>query len=171
MIRFALRFSMTLSLLLPVAVAQAGEGERVETLAGLELTIPDEAEATAKRLEEGVEVIAVTHGDEVLLITIYSGKKAPRAKAALSTHRDEIERKVPDEAAKDLKSRTQRQRMLGRWRPGFEITWHQGEDKHVARVTSARKRGLTIVAAWTRPWKGLTKAFSPAVVKSISVPK
>ena len=72
--------------------------------AGLIFEAPKDAEVTTHPLADGAQVIAVTRREEVLLIATYSGRRAPAAKVALATHREELEEREARGSRRDLQA-------------------------------------------------------------------
>ncbi len=137
------------------------------TVAGLSFEAPDGAEVTEQAgLPDGVSVVAVTLDDEVLLLTSYRGKKAPKAKKALATHVEELERGVSEDAP--VSSKVVWRRLLGKNREGRRIRYAEGDRKRVAVVLAARRKGVTLVASWVHP-DGDLAPEAPRVAKSVTL--
>lgn len=162
------RAALAFTIVVPLVWASASASAAPRTAAGVAFDVPEGAEVTEQEgLPEGVQVVAITHGDEVLLLTVYRGERAPKQKAALTAHVEELERQVS--GAAPVEARTIWRRLLGKSREGREIRYRDRERGHVATVLAAARNGTTLVAAWTTPEGQRGKGFSWALVKEISL--
>ena len=90
------------------------DADRKERAAGLVFSVPRDAMVTSQISAKGVETVAVSWGDEVVLITLYSGDKRPKPRRALEVHREELERRVIERAVRDTsRSLSELCRVLG----------------------------------------------------------
>lgn len=149
------------------APATQEERTRDHRMAGLVFEAPAAAEVTERALETGPQVVALTVGDEVLLLTIYRGETAPSDKKALTVHLDEVERALQGEA--QTRTTPLWRRLLGRRSKGWEVAYRRGDVEWVARLLARRRGGLTVVAAWTSPRSALRTSFVPATLASLAV--
>ncbi len=137
-------------------------------IAGLSFKAPADAEVTEQTgFPEGVAVVAVTGGDEVLLLTAYSGESAPDADKALALHTERVEVEV-GRAGVAIEVESLWLQLLGRSRRASKVTWGPKEARSVARVVAARRGGVTVVAAWTLP-AAQRESFSTALTKGLTL--
>lgn len=141
---------ITLSLLLvPAAVSAAPSSWEEHRVAGVVFSAPAEAEVTTQQLQEKVVVVAVTHREEVLLLTLYRGKSPPSAKRAIAAHGEELERRVsklgPIRVGRDDVM------MLGRKRKVRTIEHGADEVRERTSLAAVKLTKTTVVAAWTAP--------------------
>lgn len=158
-------------LLLLVGGAQATVEHRVS---GLQFAAPTEAEVTRHTLNETADAIAISHGEEGLVLTVYQGKKAPSAARALKTHLAELEaRLVKGSVVGSLKVVKEAIKLLGRQARGriFRYRKHYaaGERAYVAHLNARRTGGLTLVTLWSAPAAMNQKHFSPALLTSLAL--
>lgn len=157
-----------------VAATQTG-GDTTQSprrLAGLTIPIPPGAEVTTRSLSDKVDVVAITRGSEVLLLTIYRAKIS--ATRALETTVDELAEQVRATAIADsIRVTTTRIRMFKRKRAAKRLDYAfkvGGNDKKMqAFVVAARARGRVVVASWNAPRRDMSAAFSPKVVAKVMV--
>lgn len=153
----------------PARSPQAQAEPTKHEIAGLVFSAPTGSEVTEQTgFPEGVRVVAVTQGDEVLLLTAYSGGSAPKPEAALAKHTENIEREVGKDGAAITVDKMWI-RLLGRSRRANKVTWGPEERRSTAKVVAARRDKLTVVAAWTAPEKSARETFSPGLVKGLVV--
>ena len=157
------------------AAAVKPQGGTVE-LGGLRLKIPPRAEVTERPLPGGKDtqarVIAVTRDDEVLLLTVYHGRRPPKPAKALATHLEEVDRALAKVAVPGtVRGRDQRVRFMGRWARGHALTYRKRvggvETSWEAVVAAVRRRGVTVVAAWMA--RRGPERFAPKTVKTAAV--
>lgn len=123
---------------------------------------------TEEALREGAAIVAVTRGREVLLVSVYDGDRAPKPGDALDLHAAELEERLAKLGKIRVKS--VRFKWLGRNRATRRFNFIRAGAAYEARVSSARRRGLTIVVAWELPVSRLADAFSAKLVSGLSVP-
>ena len=159
------------------AATPAGEPTRgAVEIAGLRLRVPPRAEVTERALPGGehveARVVAVTRDDEVLLLTVYRGRRPPKPAKALATHLEELDRALGKVAVPgSLRGRAQRVRLMGRWARGHALTFRKRvagrEVSWEAGLAAARRGSVTVVAAWMAP-RGPGR-FAPLTVKTASL--
>ncbi|MGB0589369.1 MAG: hypothetical protein ACPGU1_06790 [Myxococcota bacterium] len=161
------RFLIALTLVLATSstATAAPDGWELQTLAGIEFSVPKGAEVTSRQLPERVNVVAVTHGDEVLIMTLYRGKTSPSVKQAVSTHAEEFERRVANKGT--LRLGRDSVTILGRTRDVRTITHGMKSARERTNVAAVRLTKTTFVAAWTTPAK-LKRTTTSLILKSIS---
>jgi hypothetical protein len=148
------------------STAVAGQADwKLHSLAGIEFSVPEGAEVTSRELPERVNVVVVTHGDEVLIMTLYRGKSSPSVKQAVSTHTEEFERRVANEG--NLRVGRDSVKILGRVRNVRTITHGMKSARERTNVTAVRLTKTTFVAAWTAPAK-LKKTMTGLILKDVS---
>jgi len=145
-------------------------------IAGLRLVVPPRGEVTERALPGGkgaeARVVAVTRDDEVLLLTLYRGRRAPKTAKALAAHLEELDRALAKVAVPGtVRGRDQRVRLMGRWARGHALTFRKrvggAERTWEAVVAAARKRGVTVVVAWMAP-RGPGR-FAPTTAKTATL--
>ena len=164
--------SLGLLLLLP-GHAQAAVEHRVS---GLQFEAPDEAEVTRHTLNDTADAIAITRGEEGLVLTVYQGKKAPTAARALKTHLAELEARLVKGTVKhSLEVAKEARKLLGRRSRGRFLSYRKhyagGERAYVAHLNARRTRGLTVVTLWSAPAAANQGHFSPALLTSLVLTK
>ena len=142
----------------------APAGWQAQSIAGLDFSVPKGAEVTSRALPEQVTVIAVTHGDEVLIITLYRGKSPPSAKQALTTHAEEFERRIAQKGS--LRIGRDSVKILGKARTTRTITHGMKGARERTSVVSIRLTKTTFVAAWTAPAK-LKQTFASRTLTGV----
>ena len=147
----------------PVSAAPTGWVEH--RVAGVVFSTPEVAEVTVQELPESVTVVAVTHRDEVLLLTLYRGKSAPSAKQAVAAHGEEFERRVSKNGP--LRVGRDNAMMLGRKRTVRTLEHGPEDMRERTSVVAVRLTKTTIVAAWTAP-EASRRTVSSAVVKGLT---
>ncbi|MDP6946230.1 MAG: hypothetical protein QF464_18930 [Myxococcota bacterium] len=155
------------ALCLVVAPSAAAEPPKwVEhRVAGVVFSAPPTAEVTTQEHEQKVTVVAVTYGDEVLLLTLYRGKSAPSSKRALAAHGEEFERRVsklgPMRVGRDSL------RVLGRKRKYRTIEHGAEGARERTSLMAVRLTKTTLVAAWTAPVT-LRRTVSSRLLKGLA---
>jgi len=160
-----LLFALAVVLLLPSVATAAPDGWTLQSVAGVEFSVPKGAEVTSRELPERVNVVAVTHGDEVLIMTLYRGKSSPSVKQAVSTHAEEFERRVAHKG--NLRLGRDSVKILGRTRDVRTITHGMKSARERTNVAAVRLTKTTFVASWTTPAK-LKRTKTSLILKSIS---
>jgi len=140
----------------------APEGHRPAEGAGLKFSVPKEAMVTSQKSGEDVGIVAVSWGEEVLLITVYEGDKRPRPRRAYEVHLEELERRVKDGGRIFRKDFSWK--MLGKRRRGVELRYRLEGRWMVTHILSAKARKRTLVAVWTRP-VGSGDSFAAQLLK------
>jgi hypothetical protein len=161
--RLLLSFTLVVSMS-SVALA-APEGWRVQAVAGIEFSVPKGAEVTSRELPERVNVVAVTHGDEVLIMTLYRGKASPSVKQAVAAHAEEFERRVANKGT--LRLGRDSVTILARKRDVRTITHGIKSARERTNVAAVRLTKTTFVAAWTTPAK-LKRTMTSLILQSVS---
>lgn len=154
----------------PNIATAAAPAEDTVTKAGLSLVVPPGSEITASTLDTGVEVIAITRGEEVCLVTVYP--KRIRIGRALSVHVDELSRHIKKTAIADsLNVKPFKMRLFRRWRSAKLIDYKErvaGKDKRSqAHVVAGETRGRIVVVSWSAPRAGIARAFSPDLIRTL----
>lgn len=158
---------LTLLLSGVVAVGSLGltmDGDRVEEAAGLRFSVPQEAMVTSQKAGEDVDIVAVSWGDEVLLITVYGGDARPKPRRAYEVHLTELERRVKDAGRIFRKDFTWK--MLGKRRRGTELRYRFEGRWLVTHLLSAKAKRRTVVVVWTRP-VGSGDSFAAQLLKGL----
>ena len=133
----------------------------------ISLIVPIEAVVTEQPADdETVQIVGVTMGDEDLVITIYTGERAPTQNKALAVHAEELERKVSE--ASTIETFEFKQRMLGRARPGRAVRFTASKREFTGRVVAAAQNHRTVVASWVSSLE-FEQTRSPNVVASIEL--
>jgi hypothetical protein len=159
---------LTLLLLIPNA------SEVVEhQVLGLTFKAPAGAEITRHTLAVGVDGVAVTHGEEVLILSVYHGRRVPTAKRALRVHLEELEKKLVKTAVPNtLTTKRTRIRFMKRVTVGRTIQYRKAvagrESSYVAQIVTRRAGKRTIVVNWHSPVRPRIQHFSPALMASIT---
>lgn len=153
-------------LLLTSSVAAAPSSWEEHRVVGVVFSAPPAAEVTTQTLQEDVVVVAVTHLEEVLLLTLYRGKRTPSAKRAISAHGEELERRVsklgPIRVGRDDVT------MLGRKRKVRTIEHGPEETRERTSLTAVKLTRTTVVAAWTAP-ASARRTVSSALLKGLKL--
>ena len=134
-------------------------------MAGAVFFAPPGAEVTSQELPERVHIIAVTHRDEVLLMTLYRGKSAPSAKRAIAAHGEEFERRMSKLGS--IRVGRDNVHMLGRKRNVRTIEHGPEDARERTSLAAVRLTKTTVVAAWTVP-SGLKRTLSSSLLKGLS---
>jgi len=150
--------------------ARAARAEDQRDISGLRLTLPAGVEVTTKEVDEGVEVVAITRGEEVLLLTVYRKWKPPQK--ALEVTLEELTKHVRKTALKDsVTVKRVKMRLFNKWRSARRIDYvlkvGKIERKMQAHVVAGPSRGRTVVASWNAPRRGIAMAFSPDVIRKL----
>lgn len=124
------------------------EARRVTLDVGVTLAVPAGFSDDETALAEGGLVLAVSRDDSALLVTVYTGRRAPSHAAALDVHTEELSRRLgePSEGPQRV-----RQRFVGRVRGARELAFEHAGTRYAARVVTARHGRRTLVATWTWP--------------------
>lgn len=143
-------------------------------LAGLRISVPKGAEVTTRQLGEKVDVVAITRGSEVLLLTVYRTRIS--AKRALETTVEELTQQVRKTATPNsIRIKSSRIRMLKRLRAAKKLDYAfkvAGNDKTMQAVVVAAKVGRrVVVASWNATRREMSTAFSPQVISKMTLSK
>ncbi len=130
-------------------VSATPPGWEVHRAAGTVFAAPVGAEVTTRDLPESVNVIVVTHKDEVLILTLYRGKSAPPAKRASAAHVEEFERRMTKSGPVRIGRDTVM--MLGRKRTVRTLEYGPEDARERTSIAAVRLTKTTFVAAWTVP--------------------
>jgi len=141
-------------------VARPAEG------AGLKFSVPREAMVTSQKSGEDVGIVAVSWGEEVLLITVYDGDKRPKPRRAYEVHLEELERRVKDDGRIFRKDFSWK--ILGKRRRGVELRYRFEGRWLVTHILAATARKRTLVAVWTRP-VGSGDSFAAKLLKGLGI--
>jgi len=159
---------LTLLLLLPTA------GDHVEhQVLGLTFNAPKGAEITRHTLAAGVDGMAVTHGEEVLILSVYHGRRIPSVKRALRVHLEELEKKLVKSAVPStLTTKRSRIRLMKRVAIGRTIQYRKAvagrEYSYMAQVVAKRVGKRVIVLNWHSPVRRRTQHFSPGLMATMA---
>ena len=155
---------LVVSLLMTPVSHAAPDNWKEHQVAGIVFAAPDAAEVTTQALREHVTLVAITHLDEVILLTLYRGKDAPPAKRALATHGEEFERRVSKTGT--IRLGRDKTHFLGRKRKVRTISHGPVDRRERTNLVAMRLTKTTVVAAWTVP-KGLRQSVSATLLKGV----
>ena len=153
----------------PAIAEQQGDSWERHEMAGLAFDAPKGAEVTEQSAKPGVTVLAITRGDEILLITVYSGQKAPGVLKARAVHIEEVERKFANSGAPKLGK--ERIKMFKRNRDIWTMSHGPDARRRKVRVLALQRMKLTVVATWSTP-AGMTpsKGFVRTLLEGLVMP-
>lgn len=162
-----------LLLLLALLVTSSAAAVVEHRVGVLRFEAPDEAEVTRHTLSAHADGVAVSAGEEGLVLTVYTGKKRPSSSRALRTHLEELEvRLLKTVVEGSLVVTKESTRLLGRPVKGrvlrFEKHFSGQVRRYETHIAALRRGKLTLVTLWTSPVRDDATYFSPALLKTLT---
>lgn len=154
-----------------LATSHASANEQ-HTVSDLTFMAPEGVEITRHTLGNDVESIAVTQGEQGLVLVLYRGDKTPSEKRVLRVHLEELEVRLMKTCVEgSLRVSKEPMSILGRRKNGrrllYSVPYAESERKYLSKLAARRVKGLTIVVLWSSPVLEDEAYFAPVLLKSL----